>query len=345
MINYSCLGVIAAVMTLAMAPSASWAAPGGQVNSGAVSMRITVDAPSKESKVRLWAPYPVSDSHQKIENVKVEGNYTLQKITTDPISGSQTLYAEWTAPAGGERYLVLSFHAASSERKAGPPPAQEPKLPAEVMEYTKATALIPTDGEIGQIAAVAVEGLTSVAQKHEAIYSWVVRNTFRDPNVIGCGVGVVEKTLAKRGGKCADISTVYVSLARAAGIPAREVFGMRLGTEPGQSDITGGHHCWAEYFQPGYGWTQTDPADVRKIMLAKNLTLDQAGAERSFYLNGVDADRIVLDKLGRGITLNPPQQGGPLNYLMYPYAEVDGEPVEWLAAQKQLKYTITFVKD
>lgn len=312
-------------------------------NSGMVTFHITLDAAA--GKARLWAPYPAPDDHQKIENVKVTGNFTKKEITLDAATGGQILYAEWTGPLADQRFMDISFHASAEERKAPAPTGAGQDIPEGILEYTRATALIPTDGEIGRIALAAAEGKATIAERHQAIYGWVVQNTTRDPNVPGCGVGSVEQTLAKRGGKCVDISTVYVALARAAGVPAREVFGMRLGTAKGESDVTGGHHCWAEYYQPGRGWTPTDPADVRKAMLAKNLTLEQAADFKDYYLSAVDADRIVLDRMGRGITLIPPQEGGPLNYLMYPYAELDGKPVEWLAAQKELKYKITYVRD
>jgi hypothetical protein len=38
-------------------------------------------------------------------------------------------------------------------------------------------------------------------------------------------------------------------------------------------------------------------------------------------------DRIVFT-VGRDLVLNPAQHGGPLNYFIYPYAEVAGQPVE-----------------
>lgn len=97
-------------------------------------------------------------------------------------------------------------------------------------------------------------------------YDRVVVNTKRDPEVRGCGVGIVEQTLAKLSGKCADLSSVYVALARAAGVPAREVFGLRLGQQSKQ-DITDEYHCWAEFYLPGTGWVQVGPSDVRKIWL------------------------------------------------------------------------------
>jgi hypothetical protein len=31
--------------------------------------------------------------------------------------------------------------------------------------------------------------------------------------------------------------------------------------------------------------------------------------------------------VGRDIRQDPPQQGEPLNYFIYPYAEVDGKPL------------------
>jgi transglutaminase-like putative cysteine protease len=106
--------------------------------------------------------------------------------------------------------------------------------------------------------------------------------------------------------------------------------------------MTKGHHCWSEFYLPGYGWVPVDPADVRKAMLKEGLDLKQAEKYREYFFGAVDEYRIVLGRGGRGHYLNPPQKDGPLNYFMYPYAEVDGKALEWLAAQKKLKYQITF---
>ena len=72
------------------------------------------------------------------------------------------------------------------------------------------------------------------------------------------------------GGKCADINSLYVGLARAAGLPARDFFGIRVADSAvskslGRSgDITKSQHCRAEVFIDGIGWLRVDPADVRK---------------------------------------------------------------------------------
>lgn len=338
-------GVVFTVAAFAVAMLCAEDAAAKRINSGEVEINITVDAPADSGKTRLWVPYPVSGEHQTIENVRIEGNHHTQSVMAAKETGAMALYVEWNGPVEGQKYVNLSFHASAGERKSGLISSNEPGIPRHIKKYLRSSELIPTGGKIKQVAMEAVKGKRTVAGKHEAIYGWVVENMKRDPNVQGCGLGVVERVLAHRGGKCADISTVYVALARAAGVPSREVFGLRLGKKEGEQDMTSGHHCWAEYYQPGYGWVQTDPADVRKLMLVNGLTLDQAGDIRKYYLKNVGPNRIALGHGGRGVWLNPRQDDGPLNYFMYPYAEVDGKRLPWLAAQEELKYRITFTKD
>ncbi len=43
-----------------------------------------------------------------------------------------------------------------------------------------------------------------------------------------------------------------------------------------------------------------------------------------YYFGAVDENRIELSQ-GRDIVLNPRQSGDPLNYFVYPYAELDGK--------------------
>jgi transglutaminase-like putative cysteine protease len=75
-------------------------------------------------------------------------------------------------------------------------------------------------------------------------------------------------------GKCADLNALYVGLARAAGLPARDVYGIRVADSRfgykslGKSgDISRAQHCRAEVWLSGHGWVPVDPADVRKVVL------------------------------------------------------------------------------
>ncbi len=312
---------------------------------GEVSFKVTIDAPEGNTDTRLWLPYPVSDKYQDISDIHIEGNESFNGIYMDPSTGNLALYAEWTKPQK-DRRLDFSFTVSVIEERVGnllPTGVHDASaIPLEVSGYLKGTAFLPVEGIVKEVSDGIVSSEDTITERARAVYDWVVENTYRDPEVQGCGTGDVEVLLAKKaGGKCADISSVFVAIARASGVPAREVFGLRLGGS-GVSDITKGHHCWAEFYRPGTGWVPVDPADVRKAVLLNNLKLEDAGSYREYYFGTVDENRVVLGRGGRGVRLEPPLRDGPLNYFMYPYAEVDGKALPWLAAQKGLKYSVSF---
>ncbi|HLE18258.1 MAG TPA: transglutaminase domain-containing protein, partial [Syntrophales bacterium] len=232
--------------------------------SGEVELTVTIAAPDDSRDVRVWIPYPVSNNTQDISNVRIKGNFSQSGIYGEKETGNLALYAEWATPTK-DRTITLAFDATAKELVKKDFPAVEPDIPVEIKEYLKSTAFIPTDGKVKEIALSITNGKQKISEKARAVYQWVVENTVRDPDVKGCGTGEVEKAIVKKSGKCADISSVFVSVARAAGVPAREVFGLRLGKKD-EEDMTGGHHCWAEFYVPGYGWVPADAADVRKAM-------------------------------------------------------------------------------
>ena len=308
--------------------------------SGEVELAVTIAAPDDSKDVRVWIPYPTSDSVQDISKVRIKGNFSQSGIYREKETGNLALYAEWTTPTK-DRAITLTFDATGRELIRKDFPATEPAIPVEIQEYLKSTKFIPTDGKIREIALSITNDKQKISEKARAVYQWVVENTVRNPDVKGCGTGEVEKVLAQRGGKCADISSVFVSIARAAGVPAREVFGLRLGKKD-EEDMTSGHHCWSEFYVPGYGWVPADAADVRKIMLVDKLDLKGAQDKIGYYFGGVEQYRIALARGGRGYYLSPRQNDGPLNYFMYPYAEINGKSVDWLAGQADLKYRVMF---
>lgn len=215
--------------------------------------------------------------------------------------------------------------------------------PADYALYLRPTSLGPIDGEVKKLADQITRGKKTVLAKAKAIYDWACENTYRNPATRGCGAGNVCKLLLDPGGKCADISSLYVALARAAGVPAREILGLRQGKKAGQ-DITTWQHCWAEFYLPGHGWLPVDPADVRKMMLVENLSLKDAKTNhyRDYFWGGLDGRRIKLGE-GKDLTLNPSQHGAAVNYLMYPFAQIGTTTLDWLDPVT-FKYTITYEK-
>ncbi|MCG6930265.1 MAG: transglutaminase domain-containing protein [Desulfofustis sp.] len=320
--------VVSIVLPIFMLLLASLAS-GAQHRSGTVTLTVDLSRQPIGKEARLWVPYPVSDARQVISNIRVEGDFAVSAVYTDQENGTPILYAHWPEEAAS-RTLVMSFTVDRQEIRQTDLPAVEPPWnPSDYAQYLKSTSLGPVDGPVKLLADSIVADKKTVLEKARAIYDWTVDNMYRDPETIGCGTGDVCLLLQKPGGKCTDISSVFVALSRAAGIPARELFSIRLG-KAADEDISTWQHCWAEFFLPGYGWVTVDPADVRKAMLVENLELDndKTRAYREFFWGGADPYRVVIAQ-GRDVVLNPRQAGPPLNTFGYPYAEVGGEQLDF----------------
>ena len=209
---------------------------------------------------------------------------------------------------------------------------------AEKSYWTRGTKYLPTDGIVKAKAQECLANVPANAtdiEKAKAIYNWVVDNTHRDPKTRGCGQGDVKLMLETNnlGGKCADINAVFVALARSAGIPARDVYGIRIADSArgykslGKSgDITKAQHCRAEFYATGYGWMPVDPADVRKVILEETGGLavnDPKVLAIRDYLFGNWEMNWMAYNYGHDIALPGSKLGskGDIPFLMYPQAE------------------------
>lgn len=328
------IGVVAMFLIWA---TTAWAGSRG----GTVIMEFDLSS-HKGEEARLWIPYPVSDKDQLITDVKIASDCAETGIYTDRAFEQPMLFARWDKNARDCK-LTFSFAVQREEVIRRDLPSKEtPWDPADYTEYLKPTSLGPTNGTVKKLADQITSGKTTVQGKAKAIYDWVCSNMYRDPAANGCGAGdVCSLIVQKRGGKCVDIHSVFVTLARAAGVPSREVFGIRLGQKDGDN-ITTSQHCWAEFFLPGYGWVPVDPADVRKAMLTEKLELNDPRTNqlKAYYWGGIDPLRVKLS-MGRDLILNPSHKGTPVNYLMYPFAQVGDKTLDWLKPDT-FKYRITY---
>ena len=323
-------------LSLCLAPAA-WA----KSRSGVITVEVDLSKQESGKEAKLWIPYAVSDKYQSVTDVKVTGDYSSSAVYTDKVNGTPVLFASWDKDAKS-RKLTYSFAVEREEVQVRDLSAKEPAWnKADYEEFLKPTSIGPIDGEVKKLADSIVKGKRTVLEKAKAIYDWTCESMYRDPATKGCGKGDVCQLLKKPGGKCTDISSVYIALARAAGVPAREVFGLRLGKKA-EEDVTTWQHCWVEFFLPGTGWVPVDPADVRKAMLVEKLELKDARTReyRDYFWGGIDPYRIKVAS-GRDLVLNPPQSGAPLNTFGYPYAEIGSQVIDWYEP-KGFGYRILF---
>ncbi len=309
--------------------------------SGTITMQIDLSNHQKGEVAQLWIPYPLSDRDQLIDHISVTGDYAESAVYSDQKYSTPILYARWKKDAQS-RSLTLSFHVTRKKVTRRNFPDQEGAWNrADFALYLAPTSLGPIDGPVKTLADKITRGRTTVLAKAKAIYDWTCENMYREPKTMGYGKGDVCLLLKRPGGKCTDIHSVFVALCRAAGIPAREIFGIRLGKKPDQ-DISTWQHCWAEFYLPGYDWVPVDPADVRKKMLKEHLHLNdaQTKAYRDYFWGGWDAYRVKL-AVDRDIQLNPPQKGGPINTFGYPFAQIGDKTLDHLNP-KTFSYRFTF---
>ncbi len=306
-----------------------------------VSFTYEVKLPYR-GDVRLWLPIPADTEYQRLTGLRFDGIYRKSGLFTETKFGTRALYAEF--PSSVERKNIkVSLAVEFSPRKVSLVEGVY-RVPKEVRKYLEPSEHIPTDGKVREVAKEVTAGKRSFLEKAWSIYEWVVEHTYRDPEVKGCGPGNVNLLLeilekeGKVGGKCADQSSIFVALCRAAGIPAREVFGIRvlpavvsegLSIKKGAKDITKAQHCRAEFWAGE--WIPVDPADVTKLALKEKLPKNHPRIDfAKRYLFGNWDPHWIAYNWGRDFVLNPPQSTKPLNFFGYPYAEVDGEPLNWL---------------
>ncbi len=308
---------------------------------GKMIFNVTIRTNEKTETARLWIPYPVSNEYQKITNYSIEGNYDYTGIFRESNFGNIILYAEWKNPEFFPK-LNLSFDIIRGQRIRKNFSIKNDFIPIDVEKYLLPTELGPTDGEVKKIADDITKENKTLLEKAIAIYDYLIEYGERDGNLTFCGDGDVCKLLKNLRGKCADFSSVFVALTRSVGVPSREIFGTRISKN---GDITGAYHCHAEFYLPDYGWIPVDPSDVAKIMLNENMDLDDEKIKKARdYYFGNQSETYVDLSTGRDIILNPPQEGGPLNYFMYPYAEINGESIDFVS-QESLKYIVSFIEN
>lgn len=241
------------------------------MTAGTLTTTIDLTQQGEGKVVRVRLPVAQDFEYQTIDQV----DYDAPSATTASINqdeqGNQMLYLEWGEDADPtSRKATLTFHAERTEATR-PDLIESGEIPGDIKQYLEGSRLVPVNDQVKDAADKIIGDKTAVLDKARAIYDWVIANMNRDENTEGCGQGDVCALLSTKSGKCTDINSVFIGLCRAVGVPARELFGVRMNAD----DVTTAQHCWAEFYLPGTGWVSADPADVLKAVLKNTWTKDQ----------------------------------------------------------------------
>jgi transglutaminase-like putative cysteine protease len=347
-----CRGGIAAT-AVALANRAGLLAQGGMPAWRVFEITTRVRVLEPHGATRVWLPTPlaVAPYQKTMGDTYHPGGGTAVMIETNA-SDPDILGCSWDA--GVDPALILVSRVATTEHAANlTAPTVPPADATSLARFLKPTRLIPTDGIVRMTANAVTRGTGTDFEKAHAIYDWIIENTFRDPKTRGCGVGDIRFMLesGNLGGKCADLNALFVGLCRAAGIPARDVYGLRVARSQSglrsiglsSDDATKAQHCRAEVYLTGYGWVPVDPADVRKIVLEEppgNLGIgdERVTAARQRLFGAWEMNWIAYN-FAHDVTLRGSNRK-PLGYLMYPQGETADGPLDSLDPER-FTYSIT----
>jgi transglutaminase-like putative cysteine protease len=325
-----------------------------------ITTRVEILKPSGATRIWLPAALTAETPFQKTLSTKFTADGGTAKLTENKSDALGVIAAEFlegahpvltsTSRIATRNYTVDLSTAASAE------PAKSPKQnPADLAHFLRPTKLLPTDGIVKTTSneIITKSNAHTDTEKARAIYEWIVDNTARNPKTRGCGTGDIRFMLetGDLSGKCADLNSLYVGLARAAGLPARDVYGIRVAKSdlgykslgPATETITKAQHCRAEVYLSNHGWVPVDPADVRKVVLEEppgNRPLDDDLVKKArARLFGSWEMNWIAYNFAHDVTL-PGSTGAPIGFLMYPQAETSQGRLDCLDPDK-FKYEIT----
>jgi transglutaminase-like putative cysteine protease len=302
-----------------------------------------VNLQSPDGAAQTWIPLPLvlDTNYFRTLAIRPEASdpKAINQIYETPNKQARMLWTKWDKSATNHSVKVSILVSTRNRNLELSTPNPALKLSKEEQRFwTRPTKYLPTDGIVKvksqEALAKAPMNATDV-EKAKAIYNWVVDNTHRDPKTRGCGQGDVKLMLETNnlGGKCADINAVFVAMARSAGIPARDVYGIRIADSArgykslGKSgEITKAQHCRAEFYASGYGWVPVDPADVRKVILEETgglaVTDPKVLAIRDYLFGNWEMNWMAYN-YDHDIALPGSKLGskGDIPFLMYPQAE------------------------
>jgi len=292
--------------------------------------------PEGARQLRLWVPIPISTPEQEVGKVTCTILIGDEQVTV-PLDQTALLDAVGTTPVkcvlapirhGGGMSLCVEtpgkpfFLGVSSEIKRYETEDGGTATPEQLKSAKGADKMVVLGGKASANAKAIEDGADATETARRLYQHTLERMKYDKPAGGDWGRGDSEWACDSRYGNCTDFHSYFMALARTKGIPARFEMGFPVpgGDEP--EAAIGGYHCWA-FFWDGAKWR---PVDISEA--------DKHPEKAEYFFGTLDADRVTMTQ-GRDLILTPAPAAGPLNFFVYPYAEVDGK--EWKQVDKSFK--------
>ncbi len=264
-----------------------------------------VQLPEFSEPAELWMPVAESDQFQTIELISMETPGKKSIIKGEKF-GNSILHLE-LLPEDSNQKITLKYKVVRHEKA----PYEEKN--ADLMTYLESSELIPVGDRFGILAdeIIAKKQANTPLTEARALYDYVIDNV-RYAKQGKYGTGDANFACDSKSGNCTEFHSLFISLARSAGIPARFAVGAGIPSERNDGGVDG-YHCWAEFYAEDKWW----PVDISEA--------NKYTALATYYFGHHPANRIEFSR-GRDIAPNPLPKSGPINFLAYPVFEVGGKP-------------------
>lgn len=270
------------------------------------------DIPGDVKTLRVWMPHLPETPYQVIEETRIDPD-ELAIITYDKTYNNKIITYAIPSPRESSYTFRVHYKVRRSEflSKISLSPLKEKETGEDLDKYLKSNQLVTLSPRVKDLAADIIKEKGPTMERARAIYDYVLDNVAYDKSIPGWGQGDTERVCLIKAGNCTDFHSLFISLSRAGGIPAKFVIGVPISQE--REGELKGYHCWAEFYDQARGWV---PVDISEAWKDK--------AKKEYYFGTVGQNRLEFTH-GRDIILEPVQSGEPLNYFVYPYVEIDGK--------------------
>lgn len=249
------------------------------------TIRVKPDVVPAGEVVRCWMPFP-RENHERQRTVRLIATNPERHLLSPENTLQRSIYLEKKAVAHqpllfSEEFTLVacaqSYHL--SPQMVQPYRTRDPLY----LEHTgERPPHLVFSAKIRSLSDSIVGGETNPLVKVRKIYEYIDQHiTWASALEYSIMPDIPGFVLERRHGDCGMQTLLFMSLARAAGIPVHWQSGWML--HPGEVNL----HDWCEVYYEGVGWVPLDQSFGR-------LPSDDP-AIRYFYMTGIDAYRLIVN--------------------------------------------------